>query len=49
MLVASNRCTFCIYMYMHTVTGEGAGVTCLDFGYGRAAGVPRPHPIHILY
>ena len=24
------------------------GVTCLDFWYGRAAGVPGPHPIHIL-
>ena len=23
------------------------GVTCHDFGYGCAAGVPEPHPIHI--
>ena len=29
--------------------GGGGGVTCHDFGYGRAAGVPRPPPfIHIL-
>ena len=33
-----------IYAHCH---GGGARVTCLDFGYGRAAGVPRPHPIHI--
>ena len=26
----------------------GGGVTCHDFGYGCAAGVPEPHPIHIL-
>ena len=32
---------------MHTFTG-GGGVTCLDLGNGRTAGVPRPHPIHIL-
>ena len=24
------------------------GVICLNFGYGRAAGVPEPHRIHIL-
>ena len=24
------------------------GDTCLDFGYGRSAGIPGPHPIHIL-
>ena len=29
-----------------TRTG-GGGVTCHDFGYGRAAGVPGSHPIHI--
>ena len=31
--------------------GGGGGVTCHDFWYGRAAGVPRSHPIrpiHIL-
>ena len=28
--------------------GGGGGVTCHDFGYGCAAGVPEPHPIHIL-
>ena len=28
---------------------RGRGMlTCHDFGYGRAAGVPKPHPIHIL-
>ena len=26
----------------------GGGVICNDFGYGRAAGVPETHPIHIL-
>ena len=26
----------------------GGGVTCHIFGYGRAAGVPGPQPIHIL-
>ena len=26
----------------------GGVVTCHDFGYGRAVGVPGPHPIHIL-
>ena len=30
------------------VSTGGGGVTCHDFGYGRAAGVPGPHPIHIL-
>ena len=34
-----------IYAHCH---GGGAGVICLDFGYGCAAGVPRPNPIHIL-
>ena len=27
---------------------RGGGVTCYDFGYGRAAGVSGPYPIHIL-
>ena len=31
--------------FLGSITG---GLTCLDFGYGRAAGVPEPHPIHIL-
>ena len=32
-----------------TVIGTGGGgETCHDFGYGCAAGVPGPHPIHIL-
>ena len=26
----------------------GGGLTYHDFGYGRATGVPGPHPIHIL-
>ena len=26
----------------------GGGLTCHGFWYGRAAGVPGPHPIHIL-
>ena len=33
--------------FEHGDGGEG-GVTCHDFGYACAAGVPGPHPIHIL-
>ena len=33
---------------MHALTERGAGFTCQDFRYGRAAGVPGPHPIHTL-
>ena len=33
----------------HTAnTGGGGGLTCHDFGYGRAPGEPGPRPIHIL-
>ena len=31
-----------------SITGVGGGITCHDFRYRRAAGVPGPHPIHIL-
>ena len=34
--------------YLHPRTHGGGGCTCHDFGYGCAAGVPEPHPIHIL-
>ena len=32
---------------MHKTHG-GGGLTCHDFGYGRAAGIPGPRPIQIL-
>ena len=31
-----------------SVNFQNSGVTCHDLGYGHAAGVPEPHPIHIL-
>ena len=35
--------------FFHSIQGIfcTGGVTCHDFGYGCAAGVPEPHPIHI--
>ena len=30
------------------IRSRWGGVTCLEFGYVRAAGVPGPHPIHVL-
>ena len=33
--------------YISKKCRKHGGVTCHDFGYGCAAGVPEPHPIHI--
>ena len=35
-------------VYLVIMRPWGWGLTCHDFGYGRTAGVPESHPIHIL-
>ena len=48
-LRVSVTCTFTIKHGTHVpvVPCSHGGVTCHNFGYGCAAGVPEPHPIHI--
>ena len=41
-----KHCRVC-YIWKRAPCVVHGGVTCHDFGYGCAAGVPEPHPIHI--
>ena len=46
-LTNDKKQVYRILMNTNAARGGGGGA-CLDFGYGRAAGVPGLHPIHTL-